>query len=224
MAIPLRFMCAVITKRAIAFHYPGGMPAFRARYCPIPYEDQWLVAFCAMSGGDLTEITTELTQHGLGVGRQVAIADMWAGPFEHARGIKFEAKTSWDGSVQWVAEVADEEYTPPKREKVYRRKPYPGETIFGGGGGVLIPMRFDSDVKRGKVIPANRRAQRRPPDSGETPDKAPGQPVEGTDRMLPAMDGLEDAIQSLVIKSMERRGIKPSEPSESTSAKPKGKS
>ena len=171
MTIPLRFMCAVITKRAIAFHYPGGMPAFRERYCPIPYEDQWLVAFCAMSGGDLTEITDELTQYGLDVGRQVAIADMWAGPFEHARGIKFEAKTDRDGKVHWVAEADDEAYTPPKREKVIWRKPYPGERCFGGGSGVIVPMRFDTDTKAGRIVSSRRKVQGQPPKSGETPDK-----------------------------------------------------
>lgn len=199
MAIPLRFMCAVITKKAIAFHYPGGMPAFRARYCPVPHEDQWLVAFCAMSGGDLTEITTELTQHGLSVGRQVAVADMWAGPFEHARGIKFEAKTDRDGKVRWVAEAADEEYTPPKREKVIRRKPYPGETCFGGGSGVLIPMQFDPGIKRGRIIPSIRRAQRR----------LPVQPVEGTDPMLPAMNDLEAAMEEAYRQNMARLGLEP---------------
>ena len=171
MAIPLRFMCAVITKRAIAFHYPGGMPAFRERYCPIPYEDQSLVAFCAMSGGDLTEITTELTQHGLMVGRQVAVGDMWAGPFEHARGIKFEAKSDPSGKVQWVAEADDIAYTPPKREKVVRGKPYPGETCFGGGSGVLIPMRFDTDTNVGRIVSSRRKSQAQSPESGETPDK-----------------------------------------------------
>lgn len=173
MAIPLRFMCAVITKKAIAFHYPGGMPAFRARYCPVPHEDQWLIAFCAMSGGDLQLILDELAQNGLHVGRQVAVADMWAGPFEHARGIKFEAKTDRDGKVRWVAEVADEEYA-PRRGRAIRCKPEPGETFLGGGSGILVPMMFDGDTKRGRVIPSNRRAQRGSPDSGETPDKDEG--------------------------------------------------
>mgnify|MGYP001766547684 CR=1 FL=1 len=170
MAIPIRFMTAIISKKAIAFHYPGGMPAFRERYCPIPFSDQWLISFCAMSGSDLQLTLDELAQNGLHVGRQVAVADMWAGPFEHARGIKFEAKTDRDGKVQWVAEVADEEYA-PRRGRAIRCKPEPGETFLGGGSGVLIPMRFDTDSKRGKVIPSNRRAQGGSPDSGETPNK-----------------------------------------------------
>lgn len=146
MAIPLAFMCAVMTKRSIALNYPDGMPGFRRRYGQLR-EDQWLVALCAMSGGDLQFIVDELAKNGLHVGRHVAVGDMWGGPFETAPGINFAAQHSPNGATQWTAEIADEDVTLENRPTVVtRRDPYPGETFLGGSG-VIIPMRFDDPPK-----------------------------------------------------------------------------
>lgn len=146
MAISLTFLCAVMTKRSIALNYPDGMPGFRRRYGQLR-EDQWLVALCAMSGGDLQFIVDELATNGLHVGRHVAVGDMWGGPFDEAPGINFVAPQPGKFSTQWMAEIADEDVTLENRPIVVtRRDPYPGETFLGGSG-VIIPMRFDDPPK-----------------------------------------------------------------------------
>jgi hypothetical protein len=181
MAITLTFLCAVMTKRSIAFNYPDGMPGFRRRYRQLR-EDQWLVALCAMSGGDLDFILDELAKNGLHVGRHVAVGDMWGGPFDEAPGINFVAKHPRDGLAQWTAEIADEDVTLENRPIVVtRRDPYPGETFLGGSG-VIIPLRFDDPPKA------------RPGGSG-TEDIA----------MLAAHNAIEDALERGFARAMARR-------------------
>jgi hypothetical protein len=136
MAITLAFLCAWMTKRSIALNYPDGMQGFRRRYGRLR-EDQWLVALCAMSGGDLEFIVDELAKNDLHVGQHVAVGDRWGGPFEAAPGINFVARHARDGRPQWTAEIADEDVTLENRPIVVtRRDPYPGETFLGGGAGV----------------------------------------------------------------------------------------
>ncbi len=194
MAIPLAFMCAVMTKRSIAHNYPDGMPGFRQRYGQLR-EDQWLVALCAMSGDDLQHIVDELTKHGLYVGRQVAVGDRWGGPFEEAPGINFVVQHSRDGRPQWTAEIADEDVTLENRPgKVMRRKAYPGETFLGGSG-VITPLRFDDRPK------INR---------GSGPEDI---------SMLAAHNAIEDGLERVFARAMARRAKALSELSASTSAK-----
>ena len=87
--------------------------------------------------------------------------------------------------------------------KLTWRDPYPGETCFGGGSGILMPFN-PSRMRSCKPMSTP------PGNENDTP-------------MLGAMNGLEDAIRSLVIQSMERQGITPLNQSESTTGKPDDK-
>lgn len=137
MAIELHGECALVIKRQVGLNFQGGMPAFRARYDPRSLEDQHLIALCASSSSGLQAIVDDLAENGLTVGQDFGVAGVWAGVYDSCPGINFYTRRCRDGGVRWRAESVDAAHP----GKVTVCKPYPGETCFGGGSGVLIPMR-----------------------------------------------------------------------------------
>jgi len=87
--------------------------------------------------------------------------------------------------------------------KLTWRDPYPGETCFGGGSGILIP--FNPNRMR----------------SSKPPSTPPGSESEGP--MLPMALKFEEQMHQMVAQIMAERGLSPSEPSASISAKPSDK-
>ena len=86
--------------------------------------------------------------------------------------------------------------------KAIPREPDPNKPFLGGSG-ILIP--FNPNRMRSSKLPST------PPGS------------EAEDPMLPMARKLEEQLLLMVSQDTERLGITPSEPSESTSAKPKDK-
>ncbi len=88
MALPLKFMSAVIRKADAVTHYPGGRAAFEARH-PAALQDEALYGLVTMNWADMDELLDQLHLDGFDPEVFAAVADMGVGPLKAARGIRF---------------------------------------------------------------------------------------------------------------------------------------
>ncbi len=103
MAIPIRFLTAVLTKEAIAESYPGGLARFLDDHPEVPEDDQ-LVGVSFMSGGDLQEFLDRLQRDGFDLAQGCAVGEMFHGQWgEPCAGIKFEPNVRDSPMMGWRA-------------------------------------------------------------------------------------------------------------------------
>jgi hypothetical protein len=106
MALPIQFLTLVVDKTAIRSRYPGGLPQLAVDFGPFRQDDE-LVGFCAMSGGDVENILERLCERGLQLGRDMALGDMMHGELESCPGVRFIRSEGPDPFPCWSAEAVD---------------------------------------------------------------------------------------------------------------------
>ncbi len=108
MAIPIRFLTAVLKKDTIAATYPGGLARFLGDH-PGVQEDDQLVGVPFMSSGDLQEFIDRLQGAGFDLAQGLAVGEMFHGEWEPCAGIKFEPDVRDSPKMRWRAMAAKSE-------------------------------------------------------------------------------------------------------------------